>query len=69
MIELAKHQVQVRTREGVWETRRRLIENGYMPEVIWGKPPAVPHFLRFDAPKDEKLDFLRPDILPPRNES
>jgi hypothetical protein len=65
----ALHLVQVRTRSGVWEAQRRLKEHGYYPTIIWGQPPAFPHQLKFNAPPDEKLDFLRPDIIPPRREN
>lgn len=67
MSETFFHRIMVRTSEGVGEAERCLREHGIEPfrggfDVVGGTA------IDFSGPRDLNLDFLRPDILPPRQE-
>lgn len=67
--EPALHQVLVKSRNAVFETQRRLLENGILDcEIIWSAG-MWPHRIKFYAPANFDVDFLRPDILPPKDDS
>ena len=63
------HQIQVRTLAGVWEAKRRLLENGILEceTILSLDKEEWPHRIQFYAPVNFDLDFLRPDILPPKD--
>ena len=65
------HQLLVRTDEGMWEAKRRLLENGILDcELLWSPVGTqYPHRIQFLAHANFDLDFLRPDILPPKDYS
>jgi len=61
------HQILVKSKSGVFETQRRLLHNGILDcEIVWSKG-LWPHRVKFLAPADFDVDFLRPDILPPKD--
>lgn len=65
MSELYVHQILVRTEEGAREAVRRLRDHGFDPEL--GDRDHVYRAIRWtDTARDVDVDFLRPDILPPR---
>jgi hypothetical protein len=67
MVEPSRHAILVKSRAGVWETQRRLLHNGILEcEIVWSTG-MWPHVVKFYAPADFDLSFLRPDILPPKD--
>jgi hypothetical protein len=67
--EPALHQILVNSSAGVHEVEKRLLANGIVEWEVIRTPPNshYPNRVKFYAPFDFDLSFLRPDILPPKD--
>ena len=67
--EYVLHRILVKSEAGVLEAKRRLLANGIMETQVEISKGFYPHVIKWYAPANFEMDFLRPDILPPKDYS
>lgn len=66
MTETVKHRIHARTASGATIIRQRI--EFHLGVQTTAQPEGPTWAVYFDAPADVDLEFLRPDVLPPKSD-